>query len=257
MFASSLKARLQQKQLTLGPIMTFDFWPGFLEIFKAEGMHFAILDMEHGSASLRTAEELCRTARLLDFPLIIRPEASLYHVLRKYLDMGPAGFMIPWTERQEQIDTLREAAFLPPKGRRGPGGPAIFANRSLDRTGWDEVEANLFFVLQIETPAGIANLSSLASHDWIDATMLGPYDLSVNLSRWGQMDHPEVVAAIQEAHSLSLQIGKPCGMVIGSIDQAKFWIERGFHFLICSEVSFMVRQHTRTLVNGIQEAFRK
>lgn len=257
MLASSLKTRLRQKQLTMGPIMTFDFWPGYLEIFKAEGMHYAILDMEHGSATLQIAEELCRTARLLDFPLIIRPEASLYHLIRKYLDMGPSGLMIPWMEQQTQIDALREAAFLPPKGRRGPGGPAILANRSLDRAGWNEIEADLFIMTQIESPAGIANMASLVSQDWIDATMLGPYDLSVNMGRVAQLDHPDVVAAIQETRSRSLQVGKPCGMVVGTLEQATFWIDRGFNFLVCSEPTIMVRNQTRALAGGIQEFFEK
>jgi 2-keto-3-deoxy-L-rhamnonate aldolase RhmA len=253
--ASGLKSRIRAKQLTLGVMLTFDFWPGYLEILKAEGMHFAILDMEHGSASSRTAEELCRTARLLEFPLIIRPEASLYHLLRKYLDMGPAGLMIPWTERQEQIDTLREAAFLPPKGRRGPGGPAILANRSLDRAGWSEIEAGLFLMTQIESPAGLRNLSSLVSQNWIDATMVGPYDFSLNLSCWGQLDHPDVVTAIEQVRAESLKVGKPCGMVVGSVKEAKVWMDRGFHFLICSEVSAMVRHRARILVSKITELF--
>lgn len=38
MLASNLKERMRQKQLTIGPLITFDFWPGHLEIFKAEGM---------------------------------------------------------------------------------------------------------------------------------------------------------------------------------------------------------------------------
>ena len=235
--------------------MTFDFWPGYLEIFKAEGMHFAVLDMEHGSASLRTAEEFCRTARLLDFPLIIRPEASVYHLVRRYLDMGPAGLMLPWTESQEQVEAVRDASFLPPKGRRGPGGPSIQANRSLDRAGWDEIEANLFLMLQIETPTGMQNLPALLAHDWVDATMVGPYDLSLNLDHCGQLDHPEVVLTIQGIHARSTQMHKPCGMVVGTVDQAKFWIDRGFNFLITGEVSVLVRQQCRHLVQGVQEIF--
>ena len=252
MLASSLKAKVRQKQMTLGSLMTLDFWPGYLEIFKSEGMDFVVLDMEHSSASLRQAEELCRTARLLELPLLIRPEFALYHLMRKYLDMGPAGFMVPWIERQEQIDALRDAVFLPPKGRRGPGGPSTFANRSLDREGWDEIESALFLMPQFESPAGIRNLESLVSHEWIDATMLGPYDLSVNLGRCAQTDHPEVVAAIDQVRLESDKIGKPCGMVIGTVEQAKFWVDRGFHLFICSEVSAMVRQQSRCLVQGIR-----
>src|SRR4029079_8910583 len=127
----------------------------------AEGMHYAVLDMEHGAATLPMAEELCRSARLLDFPLIIRPETSVYHVLRKYIDMGPAGLLLPWTERQEQMDAVRDAVFTPPRGRGGPGGPSIFHNRTLDRAGWDEVENALLLMPQIESPAGIENAASL------------------------------------------------------------------------------------------------
>ncbi|MEW5979938.1 MAG: aldolase/citrate lyase family protein [Acidobacteriota bacterium] len=255
MLASHLKERVRHKQLTLGPMLTFDFWPGYLEIFKAEGMDFAVLDMEHGAATLQAAEELCRTARLLDFPLLIRPEASLYHLVRRYLDMGPSGLMIPWIEHPHQVDTLGEAAFLPPRGRRGPGGPSILANRSLDRAGWDEIEASLFLVLQIESPTGLANLTSLAQPDWIDATMLGPYDLSLWLDHCGQLDHPDVVSAIRQVHEQSTQIGKPCGMVVGSPDQAEFWIASGFHFFIVSEATAMVRQQARFLVTTIRQRF--
>jgi 2,4-dihydroxyhept-2-ene-1,7-dioic acid aldolase len=252
MLASSLKAKLRQKRLTLGSLLTMDFWPGYLEIFKSEGMDFAILDMEHSSASLHQAEELCRTARLLELPLLIRPEFALYHLIRKYLDMGPAGLMLPWIERQEQMEALREAVFLPPKGKRGPGGPSTFVNRTLDRAGWDEVESALFLMPQFESPAGIKHLGSLVSHEWIDATMLGPYDLSVNLGRCGQIDHPEVVAAIERVRTESMKIDKPCGMVIHNVEQAKFWMDRGFTFFLCSEVSAMVRQQSRILVQGIR-----
>jgi len=252
MFASSLKAKVRQNQVTLGSLLTVDFWPGYLEIFKSEGLDFVILDMEHSAASLHEAEELCRTARLLELPLLIRPEFTLYHVLRKYLDMGPAGFMVPWTERQEQIEALRDAVFLPPKGKRGPGGPSLLANRSLDREGWDEIESAFFLMPQFESPAGIRNMEALISHDWIDATMLGPYDLSLNLGRWGQTDHPDVVQAIDQVRTESLKFGKPCGMVIGTVEQAKFWIDRGFHLFICCEVSSMVRYQCRSLVQGIR-----
>ena len=48
MLASSLKTKVRQNRMTLGPLLTMDFWPGYLEIFKSEGMDFVVLDMEHG-----------------------------------------------------------------------------------------------------------------------------------------------------------------------------------------------------------------
>ncbi|MFN7923133.1 MAG: aldolase/citrate lyase family protein [Bryobacteraceae bacterium] len=245
MFASTLKQRLAAGQPTLGILLTFDFWPGHIEIFKAEGIHYAVADFEHGTCDLRTLEDLCRTARLLDFPLLVRPEAAVHHMLKKYLDAGAAGLMMPWTETRAQIETVRDAMFSPPRGRRGPGGPSIFANRSLDRAGWDEVEQSLFAMIQIESREGMAAVRDLATADWIDAVMLGPYDLSLNLSRWGQMDHPEVVESIRQIRRDSEAAGKPCGMVTGSPDGARFWFEDGFRFLLIPDPSYLARAQMR------------
>jgi 4-hydroxy-2-oxoheptanedioate aldolase len=253
LLASSLKTRVRAGQLVLGSMMTFDFWPGYVEIFKAAGMDFVLLDLEHGSCSLERAEDLCRTARLLDLPLILRPEIAEYHVIRKYLDMGPAGLMIPWMESQHQMDSVRDALFVPPRGRRGPGGPAIFANRTLDRAGWNEIEASLFVMLQIETPDGIANLASLAAPEWVDAIMPGPYDLSLNLGPCGELDHPEVIAALKLIHQRAENAGKPYGMVVGTKEQARTWIDQGCRILIVSEPAIIVRNYVGSVVEDFKE----
>lgn len=232
----------------------FDFWPGYLEIFKAEGMHYALLDMEHSAATLTQAEELCRVARLLDFPLIIRPESAVFHLMRKYLDLGPSGLMLPWIETDEQLLTARDALFTPPRGRRGPGGPSTFHNRNLNKQGWDEVEQNLFLMPQVETLPGVRNAQNTASKDWVDALMLGPYDLSLNLGVCWEAEHPELVKTITAIRDSAAKAGKPCGMVVGSPEAGRLWVERGFHFLLVSEVTAMVRHESRMFVQELEAA---
>lgn len=257
MLAAELKKRVRSGQLTYGPMLTYDFWPGYLEVFKAEGMHYAVLDLEHGAAGLPAVEELCRIARLIGFPLIIRPEGSIFHLVRKYIDMGAAGFLLPWTEKQEQLQIVHDAIFTPPRGRRGPGGPSVMWNRTVDRAGWDEVEESLFIMPQIETPAGVAATTAIAAHDWVDATMLGPYDLALNMDRCWKPEDPDLVGAIETVHRNAAAAGKTCGMVANSPEQAKFWIDRGFRFFIYSEVRNMVRQQAHTLVDSIEEIWTK
>jgi len=250
--AASLKHRLARREFTIGPLISYDFWTGYLEIFQQAGLHYAVLDMEHSSCSLRQAEELCRTARLLKFPLLIRPEACVFHVMKKYLDMGPAGLMIPWTETKDHIRTLRNAVFTPPQGRRGPGGPSIEHNRSLDRAGWDEIESNFFIMVQIESREGLANVQTLAREPWIDAAMLGPYDLSLNLGLWGQMGHPDLVNAIRQVRDGATAVGKPCGMVLGKPEQARYWREEGFPLLLIPDPSYLVKQHLRWFLDEME-----
>ncbi|MBL9215692.1 MAG: hypothetical protein JNG83_09475 [Opitutaceae bacterium] len=253
MLASSLKTRLRNKLYTVGPTLTSHAWAGQIEIFQKAGMHFALLDFEHGSHSLPMAEEYCRIGRLLDFPIIIRPETSQYHVIRKYIDMGPAGLMIPWTERPEQLEALRDGVFTPPRGRRGPGGPSIGHNRSIDRAGWDEIEKNLCLIAQIESPAGIAALPGLIDHDWLDATMLGPYDLALNMDLCWQPNHPDLLAAIQRVHTQSAKVGKPCGTVTYDRATTEYWVKRGFHFFIYGDPAGMIAAECRRMVQEVKE----
>ncbi len=252
MLASKLKEKLRNREMVVGPMMMFDYWPGYLEIYKSVGMDFVMVDFEHGAGDLRILEELCRTGRLLDLPILVRPAASLYHLLRRYADMGPAGFIMPWVEREEQVCTVQEAIFCPPRGRRGPGGPSVLGVSSLERSGWDEVEENFAVIFQIESPAGIEAMETLAAPNWVDAVMLGPYDLSLNLDHCGQMDHPEVVAAIGEVFQKAQRLGKPCGLPTGDMEMARFWKQRGCHFFVCSEATVMVRMRAGEMVREIR-----
>lgn len=255
MLGASLKQRLKNRELTVGPIMTHDFWPGYLETFKQRGMHFAVLDLEHGAVAWPQVAEVCRVARLIEFPLIIRPETGIYHVIRKCIDMGPSGLLMPWTETEEQMNALRDGSFTPPKGRRGPGGPAVAHNRTLDKAGWDEVEENLVMIPQIESPLGIERLPGLVNHDWVDATMLGPYDLALNLGLCWQPTHPELVNAIETVHKRSAEVGKPCGTVVYGRDLTKFWIDRGFHFFIYGDPVAMVSTECGRVMDEVRELY--
>lgn len=253
MLASSIKQRLRNKQMVVGPTLTAHAWAGYVEVLKKAGMHFAMLDMEHGSTTLAAAEEICRVARLIDFPILIRPEASIFHLIRKYVDMGPAGFVIPWTERPEQLEALRDGVFTPPRGRRGPGGPSIGHNRSIDRAGWDELEKEFCLVAQIESPAGIAALPQLVDHDWLDATMLGPYDLSLNMGLCWQPNHPDLLAAIQTVFDRSAAVGKPCGTVTYDRNTSKYWIDRGFRFFIYGDPIGMIATEAGRMAREVAE----
>ena len=253
MFAQELKRRVAARELTVGVLISFDFWPGYIEIFKTEKVDYAVLDMEHSTCDLRTAEDLCRTARLLEFPLLIRPEASVHHLVKKYMDVGASGLMMPWTESWAHIETMRDAVFTPPLGRRGPGGPSIFANRSLDRQGWDEVESSFFLMFQVESQAGMRGVQQFAAANWVDATMLGPYDLSLNLSRWGLLDHPEVVEAIRQVRRDSEAVGKPCGMVCGSPEMANFWIKDGFPLMLIPDPSYLAQRQLKSFLSALRD----
>jgi 2-keto-3-deoxy-L-rhamnonate aldolase RhmA len=106
MLASSLKQKIREGKRPLGMLMTYDFWPGYLEIAQRGGLDFVVVDMEHGQANPSRIEELCRTGRLLDLPTLVRPALCQFEPIRRALDLGAGGLMLPWVETQEQLDAL-------------------------------------------------------------------------------------------------------------------------------------------------------
>jgi 2-keto-3-deoxy-L-rhamnonate aldolase RhmA len=252
MLASDLKQRLRQGEPALGTMMTFDFWPGYLEAFKKMGLDFVLLDCEHGAATLREIEELCRTARLLGLPVILRPEACDFPLIRKYMDMGPAGLLLPWIETQEQLDIARNAAFQPPRGRRGWGGPVIQGASGVDRAAIDEYEKSLMLIAQIETAVGIERCEQIVACPWIDALMMGPYDLSVNLGNVPDVNRPEQWTATKKVIAAARNAGKPCGQVVGNVELAKKWYQEGMQFISYSEISFLAQTAMKSVVQALK-----
>jgi 2-keto-3-deoxy-L-rhamnonate aldolase RhmA len=223
--------------------MTFDFWPGYLEIARKMGLDFVVVDTEHGQLDPSHAETLCRTARLLDLPLLMRPQSCQADLIKRCLDQGAGGLMVPWVECQEQLDILYAAAFCPPRGRHGMGGPAILAVDGVGSADWARIEDNTFIMCQVETPKGMEFAGVIASQPWVDAVMVGPYDLAHNLGLLDQyMTAPGHVAAIERIGEAARRHGKPAGMVVGTGEDARAWFDKGFQLVICGCVMGHVRQ---------------
>ena len=60
------------------------------------------------------------------------------------------------------------------------------------RTANDEIA----MIMQIEHKDGITNLEEIVKVDGVDAVFIGPLDLSGSMSITGQMQHPEMVSAL-------------------------------------------------------------
>ena len=107
-------------------------------------------------------------------------------------------------------------------------------------------------MLQVKTPTGIESMKRIMARDWVDAVVLGPYDLSLNLGHCGEMDHPVVVDAITRVIEQADQIGKPCGMPVGSPKDDRFWEERGCALFLYSEATSMVRERVGQFIEDMQ-----
>lgn len=252
MLASSLKEKVAAGQETVGVMMGLSFWPGYLEICRKQGLDLVVLDLEHGALEGPRVEELCRTARLLDLPLLIRPQSCTADLVKRCVDIGAAGLMAPWVETAQQLDTLFNALYSPPRGRHGMGGPGIMAVDGISAADWARLEENLFVICQIETPLGLEFAPQIAACEWVDALMVGPYDLACTMGLTDQyLKSPRHLRAIEKVRDAAHAHRCCAGMVTGTGEQARTWFDRGFDLILIGD---LVGHLARGLGENLQAA---
>src|SRR6185295_10382916 len=71
-------------------------------VIATTGLDFLIIDMEHGSMSYETAEQMCRAAEADDCWPIIRVTENREPTILRALEMGPQAILIPHVENADQ-----------------------------------------------------------------------------------------------------------------------------------------------------------
>lgn len=230
--ARALRDRIERRLPTTGVIATYHLWKGLVEIVRNAGMDYLIVDLEHGAFGDELVAEVCAMGRLLDFPVLVRPLYHEYPLIRRAMDLGPCGFLLPCVDSAETLERVAEAVRMPPRGRRRPGGPS---NRWLPdyhyATFRREIEDDFLVLPQIESRQGLENAASIAAHELTTALAVGPYDLSAELGACWDPDGPVLAAAVDTLRKAAADAGKDL-WVIG--DGAKLRAQ-GFTFLCVGE----------------------
>lgn len=201
--AKRLKEQLANGDTVVGVLATDHIWPTLVELCKEGGLDYLVIDREHGPHTDEAVAQVCQMARVMDFPALMRTVSCEMMELRRAIDLGPCGLILPCIESAEQLDAVRDAIQMPPRGKRRPGGMGKYWMRNVHYETWrDEFEEHFIVVPQIETKAGIENVDAIASHPITTALGLGPYDLSADLGCcWNPDDpaHKEAVTTIRKA----------------------------------------------------------
>jgi 2-keto-3-deoxy-L-rhamnonate aldolase RhmA len=236
--ARRLLDKINRRELTTGLLATDHLWIDLLEIAARSGIDYLIVDMEHGPHSTELVAEVCAVGRRADFPVLVRPRSNDYAAIRHAVDLGPCGFLLASIESAADLDIVREAILLPPRGRRRPGGRGNrWVGDFLAATWRKEFEDDFIILPQIETRVGLANAAAIAAHELTTALAVGPYDLSAELGVCGVMDAPALREALATIRKAADGAGKPAWM-IGN--DAAALVRDGWRFLCIGEPTWIL-----------------
>jgi 2-dehydro-3-deoxyglucarate aldolase len=193
---NKLRRALLESQLSLGGWLQIGH-PACAEIFARAGFDWVCVDLEHGAIGVETMTDIFRTLDAFDCVPVARLPVNDPVWIHRTLDAGARALIIPMVmSAQEAQRAVREAKY-PPRGVRGFG----YSRANMHGVDFQEYVAaaneEVAMIMQIEHRDAIAGLDAILQVEGIDATFIGPHDLSGSMGITGQMDHPQMLAALE------------------------------------------------------------
>lgn len=239
---NSFKTALCEGRLQIG------LWQALASSYTAEicataGFDWLLFDGEHAPNDVPSLLAQLQAVAAYPGHPVARPPCGDARLIKQYLDIGFMSLLIPFVETQEQATALVAAMRYPPKGVRGVASGLVRASR------WnyipdylEKADSEACLLVQVESPAGLRNLSAIAETEGVDGVFLGPADLSAALGHRGAPDHPEVQAKIERAIGEILASGKPAGILAADPVLARRYIELGCTFVaVGTDVALLAR----------------
>jgi len=200
----------------------------------APDAEFVMLDTEHAPNSTATIANQIRAIEAADGDAVPLARAldNDTGAIKRLLDVGARGVMVPMVESATETREAVEAARYPPEGSRGVAGTRASAyGRDLGEyvaTANDEIT----LVVQIETQTGLDNVDEIAAVDGVDALFVGPADLSANLGVFGQFESDVFRGAVETILAAGGETATPVGTLATSPEGVDRYCAWGFDYLI-------------------------
>ena len=179
-------------------------------ILREAGFDGFYIDAEHGVFTLREIADLCLTARACGLVALVRVHSAEIGTIGPVLDCGASGLIIPHVNHRQDIEVALRLAKYPPLGQRSMAaiGPASGYQRQAAADAVPQRNADVFMIAMLETAQGVAHADEIAATDGVDALMMGPMDLSLELGLPGQVRHETICQAYRKAAAAARQHGK-------------------------------------------------
>jgi len=122
----NLKQRLSNREVTIGADIAVP-WVQAVEAAGYAGYDFIVIDTEHGAITASQAEAMILAARAVNITAIWRVSGVERGEIKRALDWGADGILVPEIRTAEEAEAVVEAAKYPPRGRRVWPLPLPFA----------------------------------------------------------------------------------------------------------------------------------
>jgi len=252
---TTLKDSMKSGQAVNGCWLSL-FSPLAAEIVGQAGYDCVMIDLEHGPGGVLDAISQMQALQGKDTTALLRVPENSPVWLKKVLDAGVAGVMVPAVNSKEDAVAAVRACHYAPNGMRGMAATVVRgSNYGAD---WQDyikrIEDDLLIICQIESRAAVDAAAEIAAVDGVDMIFIGPFDLSASLGHLGEPDHPEVQEAIAAVEKATKAAGKLLGAIPTPARSAQALYAAGYDLVLADSDVAMLREAARGGCRALRDA---
>ena len=208
-YKNKLKETIARGELALGTCV-YSFSPAIIELAGFCGLEFCRIDNEHAWRQDQTTEDLLRGGNLADIVPLLRVDRDNPYLIRKALEAGAGGVIIPHAHDQNDVKRMVAAAKFPPIGKRGYGGLCLSGQWGVDAgISWMEWSNQEQLVIpMIEDCSALDEIDPIMSTEGVDGVFFGPADFSISAGVPLQTQHHKVISALKRVVDAANKYGK-------------------------------------------------
>jgi 2-keto-3-deoxy-L-rhamnonate aldolase RhmA/quercetin dioxygenase-like cupin family protein len=224
------------RQKLIADIPVYGLWitleaPSITEMAVALGLDWLVIDAEHGHLDWKEIVEHLRAAVRSDTVVLVRIAELNGGLIKRVLDVGADGVVVPWVETAVQLRQAIAYAHYPTDGVRGIGAEraTVWGQCLVEHTA--EANEHVLVMPIIETVRTLAEVPAMCAVDGAELFFFGPADLSATAGHRGEWQGPGVAEQIIATKEVIRKAGKQCGLLATSPDDALQRQEQGFRLI--------------------------
>lgn len=221
------------------------------EILADTGFDWLFLDAEHGPLEVTELQTILQAVSRR-IACLVRVPSQNEIPIKRALDLGAAGIIVPQVNTASEAERIVQLSRYAPLGARGVGIARASGYGLKLQPYIASANDTTTLIMQAEDIRAVENIEAIVKVPGVDGVLVGPYDLSASMGLMGQIDHPEVVAAIDRVTDVCQAANMKLGIFGVTSDSILPYRDRGFTLLVAGVDTIILGQGAAGLLQQMK-----
>jgi len=244
-----LRTNRAKQKLANGEIVTVVMGithPDDIDAVGSIGFDGIWLEGEHGATEAADLGNLTRACDMWGMTSVARVNQNEQGLIYRTLDRGAQAIVVPHVNNASEARNVVEGGKFTPKGKRGMW---------TSRQGYDvdnylhKANDETMLIVLIEDIIAWDNLDEIIAVDDIDVFFVAPSDFAASMGHMGDLQHPDVVAKINDALTRIIAAGRNAG-ALATNENVAAYVDMGVRFFMTEAGPWIASGFNQFLTNA-------